>query len=300
MYFQPVTLADKHIIQSFTLKSYSKSCYLTFSNLYCWGSFYRTEYTVENGQLFFRYMYDNKYIYFVPIHNCNNKESLHMLLQEAINSQKPFLLQCLDTAVCEVFDSIMPDGFTWTVDRDMSEYLYNRGDLENLKGKKFQSKRNHVNHFLRSFPDYEYLTLTPEIIPECLALERQWRKNAEEQETAEEAESIELEHNALKCAFDNFVELDLTGAAICVKGKIVAFTFGAPVNDNVFDICVEKADTKIIGSYAIINQQFARRIPQRFTYINREEDLGVQGLRKAKLSYNPVALIEKFVGKMKD
>ena len=300
MYFQPVTLADKSLIQSFTLKSHFKSCYLTFSNLHCWSNFYGTEFTVEDGRLFFRYRYNNEYVYFIPTCNENNDEPLYKLLQEAINTQKPFSLLCLDAAVCEAFNSIAPNCFTWTVNRDMSEYLYLRNDLENLTGKKFQSKRNHINHFLRNFPDYEYLALTPDIISECMALEHQWRKNAEEHEPLKKvAESIEAEYNALKCAFNHFAELDLTGAAIRINGKIVAFTFGAPINDEVFDICVEKADATTIGSYAMINQQFAHRLPQSFTYINREEDLGIPGLRTAKLSYNPVALIEKITGKIK-
>jgi hypothetical protein len=295
MYFQPVTVADKNLIQSFTLKSNYKSCYLTFSNLYCWGRFYTTEFAVEDGHLFLRYISDGEYVY-VSTSSCSDA-AMRKLLDEALNARMPFSLLCFDRDACEAFDAIMPGGFVWTVNRDVSEYLYLRSDLENLAGKHFQPKRNHVNQFLRTCPDDEYLTLTPEIIPECKMLAQQWRKNAGQQEVPEMAASIEAEHNALTAAFEYFTELDLTGAAIRIKGKIIAFTFGAPVNGSVFDICVEKADAAVTGSYAMINRQFARRLPQRFMYINREEDLGIQGLRKAKLSYSPIAMVEKFIGR---
>jgi hypothetical protein len=297
MYFQPLTVADKQLIQSFTLKSSFRSCYLAFASLYCWSGFFNTEFAVEGGRLFLRYMFDDEYVYFTPTGNDGNDEPLRQMLHEATNGDRPFSLQCVDAATCKSFDAIMLEKFEWNVNRDSSEYLYLRSDLENLAGKKFQPKRNHINQFLRTFPDYEYLPLTPEIMPECMALERQWRKNAEAHEPFEAIETIDAEHNALTTAFEHFAELDLIGAAIRANGKIVAFTYGAPINDEVFDICVEKADISILGTYPVINQQFVRRLPSRFIYINREEDLGVPGLRKAKLSYNPVEMVEKFVGK---
>ncbi|MDR0812366.1 MAG: phosphatidylglycerol lysyltransferase domain-containing protein, partial [Paludibacter sp.] len=283
MNFKPLTIADKHIIQNFTLKSSFSSCYLTFANLYCWGGFYNTQFAIEDGRLFLRYLFDDKYVYFAPTVDDGNDEPLRLILREATNNEKPFSLQCVDAATCKRFDAIMPEKIEWSVNRDASEYLYLRSDLESLAGKKFQPKRNHINQFLRAFPDYEYLSLTPELMPECLALERQWRKNAEAHEPFDAIDTIDAEHNALTTAFEHFAELDLTGAAIRADGKIVAFTYGAPINDEVFDICVEKADTSVLGTYPVINQQFARRLSPRFTYINREEDLGVPGLRKAKL-----------------
>ena len=131
--------------------------------------------------------------------------------------------------------------------------------------------------------------LTPALIPHCLELEEKWC----EEHGCDEAESLEHERKALNFALRHFEELDLFGGTIWVDGEIVAFTYGAPINQDTFGSHIEKADSRVDGAYAIINQEFAKHLPERFKYVNREEDLGIPGLRKAKLSYHPVILLEK-------
>ena len=106
-------------------------------------------------------------------------------------------------------------------------------------------------------------------------------------------ENIRNERRALTYALHHFEELDLTGAVISVDGKIAAFTFGAPISHNTFGVHYEKADINIDGIYSAINQEFASHLPEQYIYLNREEDLGIPGLRQAKLSYHPVLLLEK-------
>ena len=170
-------------------------------------------------------------------------------------------------------------------------------DLTSLKGKKFQSKRNHINNFKKQNPDYEYLPITPDLVPHCLRLEHKWFK-ANDPES--EGDDLTYERRSLTFALQNFEALGLTGGAIRVGTEIVAFTFGSPINHNTFGVHVEKADTSIDGAYAMINYEFANRIPEQYIYINREEDLGIEGLRKAKLSYQPVTILEKYMACLKD
>ena len=103
----------------------------------------------------------------------------------------------------------------------------------------------------------------------------------------------------MQAALQHMDELGLTGGVLHVNGEIVAFTYGAPINGTTFDTCVEKADTNFDGAYAMINYEFANRIPEQYTYINREEDLGLEGLRKAKLSYQPEVILEKYTATLK-
>ncbi len=165
-----------------------------------------------------------------------------------------------------------------------------------LKGKKFQAKRNHINRFRNTYPDYEYTPITPDRIQECLDLEAEWCKVNH----CDQQEGTGNERRALIYALHNFEALGLTGGILHVNGKIVAFTFGMPINHETFGVHVEKADTSIEGAYAMINYEFANRIPEQYIYINREEDLGLEGLRKAKLSYQPVTILEKYMACLKE
>jgi hypothetical protein len=183
-----------------------------------------------------------------------------------------------------------PGKFHYQSNRDYFDYIYLRQDLVDLKGKYLQAKRNHVNKFRRVYA-YEYVPLTPELVPECLELEEEWCRRHD----CTESESLLNERKALTLALQHMEELRLLGGAIRVEGRLVAFAYGAPITADTFGVHIEKADTSVDGAYTIINQEFVRHVPEHYVYINREEDLGLPGLRKAKLSYHPHLLLEKGV-----
>ncbi|MBP5583300.1 MAG: DUF2156 domain-containing protein [Bacteroidales bacterium] len=135
--------------------------------------------------------------------------------------------------------------------RNQYDYIYLRTNLATLRGKKLSAKRNHVNRFRAEHPDFEYRPLTPELFDECRRLTEIW------QEEKEESVTIDAEHRVMETVFANWDELGMIGGSIFVDGRMVAFTYGAAVTDDTFDICVEKADRHIEGAFAIINQQFA-------------------------------------------
>ena len=167
--------------------------------------------------------------------------------------------------------------------------------MATLAGKKLQAKRNHVNKFKRTY-NYEYRPITSGHIQECLELEAEWCKA----NNCDQREGTGNERQALVYALHHFEELGLTGGILYVEEHIAAFTFGMPINRDTFGIHVEKADTRIDGAYAMINYEFANHIPEQYTYLNREEDLGIEGLRKAKLSYQPALILEKYVACLKE
>lgn len=293
--FKDVEIKDKELITSYTLKSQRNNCDLSFSNLCSWRFLYNTQYTVKDGFLILRFRAKGQLVYMMPIGEGNLKQILNEMVNDARKEKEQFCMLGVSAEMCDEINNMIPGKFQFETNRDYADYIYLRTDLATLAGKKFQSKRNHVNRFRKTY-DYEYTPLTSSHIQECLDLEAEWCKvnNCDQQE------GTGNERRALVYALHHFDDLGLSGGILRVDGKIVAFTFGMPINQNTFGVHVEKADTSIEGSYAMINYEFANHVPEQYLYLNREEDLGIEGLRKAKLSYQPAILLEKYIACLKD
>lgn len=293
--FKDITLADKDTITSFTMKSDRRNCDLSFSNLCSWRFLYDTKFAVVDNFLVFKFWAGEQLAYMIPIGTGDLKAILRKLIEDADKEKQSFCMLGVCSNMRVDLETTLPSQFVFTEDRDYADYIYLKSDLSTLKGKKFQSKRNHINRFRNTYPDYEYTPITPDRIQECLDLEAEWCKvnNCDQQE------GTGNERRALIYALHNFEALGLTGGILHVNSKIVAFTFGMPINHETFGVHVEKADTNIEGAYAMINYEFANHIPEQYIYINREEDLGLEGLRRAKLSYHPEILLEKYVAELK-
>ena len=294
--FKDITPQDKELITSFTRHSHRRNCDLSFSNLCSWRFLYHTQFAISDGYLLLRFWAEGKLVYMMPIGQGALGTVLEALIQDAHQGKAPFCLLGICADMCADLESLMPGRFQFTADRDYADYLYLRTDLATLAGKRFQPKRNHVNKFKRMYPNYEYTAITSDRIQECLELETEWCKA----NNCDQHEGTGNERRALVYALHHFEELGLTGGILHVDGRIAAFTFGMPINQDTFGVHVEKADTRIDGAYAMINFEFANPIPEQYTYINREEDLGIEGLRKAKLSYQPAIILEKYTACLYD
>lgn len=294
--FKDITLADKDTITAFTMNSSRRNCDLSFSNLCSWRFLYNTQFAIIHDFLVFKFWAEEQLAYMTPIGTGDMQVVLRALIEDAREENQHFCMLGVCSNMCADLEAFLPGQFIFNQNRDYADYLYLRSDLATLKGKKFQAKRNHINRFRSSYPDYEYTPITPDRIQECLDLEAEWCKVNH----CDQQEGTGNERRALIYALHNFEALGLTGGILHVNGKIVAFTFGMPINNETFGIHVEKADTNIDGAYAMINYEFANRIPEQYTYINREEDLGIEGLRKAKLSYQPVTILEKYMACLKN
>jgi hypothetical protein len=257
---------------------------------------YHTKFAIINNFLVFKFWAGDELAYMMPVGEGNLEETLNELIEDARQEGEPFCMLGVCSCMREDLEAIMPGQFGFTVDRDYADYIYLRSDLATLKGKKFQSKRNHINKFRNTYPDYKYSPITKDRIQECLELEAKWCKAND----CDQQEGTGNERRALIYALNHFEELGLTGGILHVNGQIVAFTFGMPINKETFGVHVEKADTSIDGAYAMINYEFANHIPEQYIYINREEDLGIEGLRKAKLSYHPETILEKYMACLKE
>ena len=165
--------------------------------------------------------------------------------------------------------------------RDSFDYLYLRSDLADLSGKKYHAKRNHLSKFFRTYENYSVEEITKDNFSDVIAVAKRWQQGA--------VDSGEL--SAIRDALMYFQRLGMFGILLYVDGRPVAVSIGSRISDDVCDVNFEKA-VGIDEAYAVINNEFAKRY-SGFTYLNREEDLGIEGLRKSKLSYHPLELIEK-------
>lgn len=293
--FRPIEVEDKKRVQHYTLRSSRRNCDLSFSNLYSWRFLYRTQIAEMNGFLLFRFYVENERAYMMPVGEGDVRPVIEALMEDARADGERFCLAGVCADMRSDLEAAFPGQFVFTADRDYFDYIYLRSDLATLKGKKYQPKRNHINRFKNTYPDYEYKPLTPALVAECLRLENEWCRAND----CAENEALQAERKSMTAALSAMDELELTGGVLYVNGSIVAFTFGAPINEETFDVCVEKANTDIEGSYTMINYEFVNRLPEQYIYINREEDLGLEGLRKAKLSYQPETLLEKYTAELK-
>lgn len=303
--FKDVTIGDKELIQSYIFWGERQNCDLSFSNIISWRFFYGTQYAIVSGFLVFRFFANRHLAYMMPIPKPHRLADgtyrvqpcdecsvyvIRAIRDDAIAMGHPFLMLGVCNYMRDIIEKYFPDTFDIKTDRNYSDYLYTRDKLINLPGKKLQSKRNHINRFKTLYPQYVYRELTSDLIPQCLELASLWRRQNGEMSSDN---SVLAELRSMTTAFSHWDELELLGGTIFVDNKLVAFSYGCPINHCTFDVCVEKADVSYEGAYNIINQEFVKHLPENFFYINREEDMGNEGLRKAKLSYKPEILLEK-------
>lgn len=287
--FKPITIADKELITSYILPADEQDCDFSFANLCSWHFMTGSSYAILHRQLILRFLHpDGGFEYFMPFGEGDLLPVIEDLEAYCRLLNEPLRLKGVLPAMQEKLEQYYPASFEYSSDRDYYDYIYKRQDLAELKGKHYQPKRNHVNKFRKEY-EFTYEPLTPDNIPECLQFESEWCIK----HGYIENENIRNERRALTFALHHFRELGLTGALIRTAGKLAAFTFGAPINHQTFGVHYEKADINIDGVYSAINQLFAAHLPEQYVYLNREEDLGIPGLRQAKMSYHPCLLLEK-------
>lgn len=289
--FRPVRLADKQTIETYTLPSGIDNCDLAFANMFCWEFRYRSAWAEQQGFLLIRFQIDGseRIGYMQPVGQGDFAHLIPLLREDAHAHGQRLRIIGLTDQGAEQIRAAHPGAFAFDSDRDMEDYIYRTEDLRNLTGRRYQPKRNHINRFEAEHPDYRYEPLTPDRFAECLRLEALWRRN-HEGHTCE----LSAEQRSMQRAFDHFEALGLQGGCILADNRLIAFTYGSAVNDHTFCTHVEKADTEYDGAFTIINKRFAEQLPPHYTHINREEDLGIAGLRHSKLSYHPVTLQRKF------
>ena len=268
----------------------SMSCEITPMTLLIWKNYYHQKIAFLDDMMFVS-LGENSEIFLLPF--ANNMEKAVNILKDYTKSQnRPLVFLGAEGIRLDTFNSIFCEDFSQTESRDDFEYLYLTENLKNLSGKKFHSKRNHISTFSKNYA-WSYETLSHNNLPEILKMADKWTEQMKK--ITEDSASIEVENSALKEYLPLMDTLNLRGGCIRVNNEIVAFTFGSPINSSVFDIHVEKALPEFRTAYSLINREFIVNELSDFKYVNREDDMGLEGLRKAKLSYHPDILLKKYV-----
>lgn len=290
MLFKSIKLEDKNLLQPIISNIPYQLCNFTFSNMIIWGATYSPAYCMIDGMLCIISQPNEKKYFNFPLGKGNEKQVINQLIVYAGQQGIPFKMINITEEMKTKLEVFYPDKFKFSFSEDYSDYIYNVEDLLYLQGKKYQPKRNHINKFKRLYPDYTYNSMTINDVKDCFDMHKQWAKNHCEHWN----KTLENETCATKKALFLFDQLDMKGGVLRVNGKVAAFTLGQPINNYIFDICIEKALPEYEGAYPMINQLFLEDKISQYTFVNREEDLGEEGLRRAKLSYYPVKQIVKY------
>ena len=287
--FHPITMQDREWMTKMLMEDEVSACEYTFANNFIWGRFYQAEVArIENCGVI-RTKRDSAFCYSFPFGAGDKKRVLELLMEECHKQGQKLSLYPVEENGREFLEKNFPGQFLLQGIRDGYDYVYTVEKLAYLKGKKLHGKRNHIARFMDD-EDWSYEPLTQENKEDCREMAREWISLREEKWN----EDMEREMRVLQTALDHFEELHFVGGVLRKKGQIVAFTIGERLNSNTIVVHFEKAFPTLQGAYPMINQQFVQHIAGDYQYVNREEDTGDLGLRKAKMSYYPDRLVTKY------
>ena len=289
--FERMDLHHKKDYDRYLFRCGERGCEYSFANKFIWG---RQKAAFTENHLVFFSQFDRRSVYPFPIGTGDLKPALDAIIQDARERGIPCYLTGLTQDDCHQLEELYPGKFRFHTDRDSFDYVYAIEDLAELKGRKFQKKRNHLNRFLEEHPDFQVLPLNESTRAAAYCMLQQWYAHRQELDPNMD---FHLEKHALDRAFAFQTQLEMEGIVILEQDRVLAFAMGSRLNSDTFDIHFEKAREDIQGTYNLINREFARYLRDKYPevkWLNREDDLGLEGLRAAKLSYNPARLLEKY------
>ena len=287
--FQKITPQMREEFEKYLLPM-QKSCEYSFTNLCIWG---RQRATFVEGHLVLFSHFDRRAVYPFPAGQGDVRPVLDAIIHDAQMRGIPCCITGLNRENLDLLEQLYPGKFTFQCDRDSFDYVYNIDDLADLKGRKYQKKRNHVNKFRTLYPNWRVEPMTAAHLPAVREMTRLWFETRQQMNPTG---SYQLEQVALARAFDHYEALKLDGMVLLDGERILAFTMASRLSEDTMDVHFEKALEDVEGAYAAINQAFAQYLRDKYPeirYLDREEDMGLEGLRKAKLSYYPDHLKEK-------
>lgn len=318
MKLERITLNDKKVFDKYFLDRKTHNSEFTFTNLYIWREDYDAKYAevLDSLCIFISNLYDEKWFLFPIGVDLSDKERLKNILGECLAY---FEKQNISPVIClwneelkDVLTELYPDKWDVIENRDDFDYVYCVRDLINLSGRKLRKKRNHINRFKREYDGiWKYRRLSISDKDECIQLFEKWKTKKLNQIYMPSNIEIDCEYKKSDIAsdylthksetkavielLDAWEQLNIVGGCIEVDGKMVAFSFGERINNECAVIHFEYADTSYFGAFAIMNQEFLINEWSDYKYIVREEDMGIYGLRFAKMSYLPDHFVRKYI-----
>ncbi|HIZ87183.1 MAG TPA: DUF2156 domain-containing protein [Candidatus Coprenecus pullistercoris] len=297
--FKDIELSDKEWADPLLAVSDYRATEYCFTTLYIWAGMFGTRIARYGNRLFIRSDGDDGGLnYIFPAGNGDIPETLDIIEEDAAANGKKFTLWAI-ADVKEKVEAAAPGRYLFTPVRRSFDYVYGTGDMISLTGKKYQPKRNFISRFKTQNPDWTYESICPDGDPglcrrqieECMVMTDEWcALNG-----CIHNESMQMEACAVRKALEDFVPLRLCGGMLRCGGRLVAYTLGEQLCSDTFIVHVEKAFSDVTGAYPMINRTFLETEAAGLKYVNREDDAGDEGLRKAKLSYHPAFMLEKYL-----
>ena len=297
--FESPQFEDRQWVQPLLKAEGSLGCEYNFTNIYLWSRAYPQKIARLDDRLLVRIQGKLGLCWLYPAGSGPLAPAVDALAADAAAQAVPLTLVCVTQAQRDALEGACPGRCVFEEDRDGFDYLYEIDRLADLPGKKLHAKRNHIHRFDEQFPDWMLEGITPANVPECVELERQWAAIRQE-EAGEDIETVSEETIAVIEALYHMDKLGLEGALIRAGGAPVAFSLGGFITPECFDVNFEKSFGDIQGAYPAINRELARMIRARHPdvkWFNREDDMGLEGLRRAKLSYYPDILLAKYTAR---
>ncbi len=289
--FAPITPESKALYERYLSREEGRGCEFSFANLYCWG---RQHLATLHDHIVLFSQFGPRCVYPYPLGSGDKKAVLDAILADAEARGIPCCITGLSQTAKETVEALYPQKFEFQRNEGSFDYVYSIDDLAKLEGKKYHGKRNHLNRFREAFPAYTVAPLCKENIGAAKEMARRWYEaRLAENPTAD----YRREEEALEKAFLYYGELELEGLLLLNGEEVLAFTMGSRLSADTFDVHFEKARPDIQGAYVAINCEFARYIQSKYPdirYLDREEDMGLEGLRRAKQSYHPHHMIKKY------
>lgn len=281
MNFQPIEKENKSQYES----AYRAACRMgadaSFTTPYAWAESFQTKLCIENNAVLMEgTSHTGEHFFMLPLYTPESEALLKRLYAFCHDTNRPFILRWLQKEDLPILERCFPGRLSIESNRNAAEYIYETESLLTLSGKKLHAKRNHFNAFTAAYA-YEIEPLSPARLPEA-------------REFVLARCQTEEEKKAMERLFHVYTDFSLVGMLLYVDKTLVAVTIGEDIGFDTAVIHVEKADTAYTGVYAAVNRLFIQNFFAHTRYINREEDMGIAGLRKAKLSYHPAFLLEKF------
>ena len=282
--FEEINLSDYKIYSEFIKNNKLLNCESPFTTIFFWQDVYENKIAVTKDNLFLKSGNGKNPVFRLPLGE--NRDIALKEIFDFCGSYKPFFWICEDE-IKDGIPEILSEKYNFYESRDDFDYIYLRDNLATLSGKKYHSKRNHISAFSKKY-DWHYERITKDNAKAVKLCASKWYSSREcDKYLLNEKKGIDI-------LLSNLEELNIIGGAIYVDGAVVAFTLGAELNSDVFVTHIEKALPEYAESYTVINYEFAKNELSQYKYINREDDMGIEGVRKAKLSYKPEILLKKY------
>lgn len=294
--FKTVTLCDKPWVDEIVMQENSPSADYNFGNIYIWDKHYRQLIARLGDRMVTKLRYEGERSFAFPIGSGPLRPVVDALREFTDSRGYPLIIRGVTEGHMALLDEEYPGRFSYSEDEDCADYIYRAERLASYSGKALHSKKNHCNRFQAEHPDWSFVPLSRELIPGCLDMLDVWTEDNSQRLD----DSIALEHDAIIRAFAAFERLGLEGGVLMTGGEIIGFTLGEMCSRDTFNVHFEKAEISIQGAYPMVCRELCRMLMEKhpeLVYINREDDMGLESLRRSKLSYKPEYLLKKYTAR---